>query len=99
MQLDEHIAVAEWLQGEGEKERNVSSDKVMGGSDGAERNMTAAVSLRLRDEGRKPLATQILLYPEARLPLDTDAASENNTGLYLECEQSHRKIVVISYPT
>ena len=47
--------------------------------------MTAAISLRLRDEGKKPLAGQILVYPEARLPFETPAAVENNTGLYLEC--------------
>jgi len=47
--------------------------------------MTAALSLRRRDEGKKPLAAQILLYPEARLPFDTPAASENNSGYYLEC--------------
>lgn len=47
--------------------------------------MTAAISLRRRDEGKKPLAGQLLLYPEARLPFDTPAASENNSGYYLEC--------------
>lgn len=57
----------------------------MGGGDSANGNMTAAVSLRLRGEGKKPLAAQILFYPEARLPFDTPAAAENNFGLYLEC--------------
>ncbi|KAK8043923.1 hypothetical protein PG994_012761 [Apiospora phragmitis] len=28
---------------------------------------------------------QVLLYPEARLPFDTPAASENNSSYYLEC--------------
>lgn len=31
------------------------------------------------------MAAQILLYPEARLPFDTPAAAENNSGYYLEC--------------
>ncbi|CZR52818.1 uncharacterized protein PAC_02695 [Phialocephala subalpina] len=83
-QLDEYVAVAEWLHGSGGKERGVSSEKVMGGGDSAGGNMTTAVSLRLRDEGKKPLVAQILLYPEARLPFDTPAASENNSELYLE---------------
>lgn len=48
--------------------------------------MTAAICLKLRDEGRKALKAQILLYPEARVPFDTPAAEENNSGLYLECE-------------
>lgn len=47
--------------------------------------MTAAITLRHKDENKKPLAAQILLYPEARLPFDTKAASEHNSGYYLEC--------------
>ncbi|PVH83808.1 hypothetical protein DL98DRAFT_615131 [Cadophora sp. DSE1049] len=88
-QPDEYLAVIEWLQGEGGKKRGVSSERVMGGGDSAGGNMTAAVSLRLRDEKKKPLAAQILLYPEARLPFDTKSAVENNSGLYLECRQRH----------
>ena len=59
--------------------------KVMGGGDSARGNMTAAVSLRLRDEGKKNLSAQLLLIPEARLPFDTKAATENYSGLYSEC--------------
>ena len=47
--------------------------------------MTEAVSLRRRDEGKKNIAGQLLLYPESRIPFDTPAAEENNSGLYLEC--------------
>lgn len=47
--------------------------------------MTAAITLRRQDNNQKPLAAQILLYPEARVPFDTPAAAENNTGYYLEC--------------
>ncbi|TVY87088.1 hypothetical protein LAWI1_G007138 [Lachnellula willkommii] len=52
--------------------------------------MTAAVSLRLTDEEKKPLKAQILLYHEARLPFDTKAAAKKNTGMYLECEYFSR---------
>jgi acetyl esterase/lipase len=69
-QLDEYEAVIAWLQGEGGMVRGVNKDRIMGGSDSASKNMTAAVSLRLRDEKKKPLAAQVLLYPEARLPFD-----------------------------
>jgi acetyl esterase/lipase len=86
IQLHEYIAVVEWLQGEGGKERGIDKEKVMGGGDSAGGNMTAAVSLRLRDEGKKSLRAQVLLYPEARLPFDTKAAEENNSGFYLECK-------------
>ncbi|KZT73883.1 alpha/beta-hydrolase [Daedalea quercina L-15889] len=61
-----------------------SSTRYSGG-DSAGGNMTAAVTLRRRDSGMKNLAAQMLLYPEARLPFDTPAAAEHNSGLYLEC--------------
>ena len=43
----------------------------------------------------KPLAAQVLLYPEARPPFDTDAAAENNSGLYLECKSSSQQPNII----
>lgn len=46
--------------------------------------MTAAITLRRRDERLQNLRGQILFYPEARLPF-TPAATENNSGYYLEC--------------
>jgi len=84
-QLDEYEAVLQWVQGEGGKARGVNPDKVCGGGDSAGGNMTAALALRLMDQGKKQMAAQILLYPEARVPFDTPAAEENNSGLYLEC--------------
>ena len=47
--------------------------------------MTAAIALRRRDEGKSNITGQMLFYPEARIPFDTPAGTENNTGLYLEC--------------
>lgn len=47
--------------------------------------MTEALGLRRRDEGKKNFAGMLLLYPESRVPFDTPAANENNSGLYLEC--------------
>ncbi|KAF1350142.1 Alpha/Beta hydrolase protein [Delphinella strobiligena] len=83
VQLDEYSAVIDALYGSFGKERGVKT--VLGGGDSAGGNMTAAIALRRKDEGKKPLAAQILLYPEARVPFDTPAAVENNTGYYLEC--------------
>lgn len=86
VQLDEYDAVVDWLQsGEGSKPRGVDPARVLGGGDSAGGNMTAAISLRRKDQGKKPLRAQILFYPEARVPFDTPAAVENNTGYYLEC--------------
>ncbi|WVR08950.1 hypothetical protein IAU60_006009 [Kwoniella sp. DSM 27419] len=85
IQLDEYSAVIDWLQGEGGKARGVDPDRVLGGGDSAGGNMTAAITLRRMDKQQKPLRAQILLYPEARVPFDTPAAVENNSGYYLEC--------------
>ena len=84
-QLDDYSAVIDWLQSEGGKERGVDPDRVSGGGDSAGGNMTATISLRRRDEGKEAPNSQILLYPEARLPFDTPAAAENKYGYSLEC--------------
>ncbi|KAL2433663.1 hypothetical protein ABEF95_009023 [Exophiala dermatitidis] len=84
-QLDEYSAVVDWAQGPDGAARGISSDLVFGGGDSAGGNMTEALALRRRDQGKKNIAGQLLLYPESRIPFDTPAAEENNTGLYLEC--------------
>ncbi|KAL4808058.1 alpha/beta-hydrolase [Aspergillus unguis] len=84
-QLDEYEAVLGWLRGPGGEERGVDPDLIFGGGDSAGGNMTASVQLRLRDQGKRGLDGLFLLYPEARLPFDTDAATENNNGPYLIC--------------
>ena len=94
VQLDEYEAVLDWVRSaEGGGVRGVDPNRVAGGGDSAGGNMTAALALRLHDQKKtdskgqaKPnLAVQLLLYPEARLPFDTPAATENNSGYYLEC--------------
>lgn len=82
-QLDEYDAVIDALQGDFGKRRGVST--VLGGGDSAGGNMTAAIALRRKDNKKTPFHAQILFYPEARVPFDTPAAVENNTGYYLEC--------------
>ncbi|KAL4744657.1 hypothetical protein BDW72DRAFT_199370 [Aspergillus terricola var. indicus] len=84
-QLDEYEAVLNWLRGDGGRERGVDPDLVFGGGDSAGGNMTAALSLRLRDDGKRAMAGVFLLYPEAMLPFGTSAATENNRGPYLNC--------------
>ncbi|KAF2146996.1 uncharacterized protein K452DRAFT_314249 [Aplosporella prunicola CBS 121167] len=84
-QLDEYIDILAWAQSPESASHGIDSARVLGGGDSAGGNMTAAVALRLRDESKQQLKAQILLYPEARLPFDTPAATENNTGYYLEC--------------
>jgi alpha/beta hydrolase fold len=57
------------------------------GGDSAEGNMTEALSIMLLDKGKPNIHAQILLYPESRVPFDTPAAEENNSGCYLECNK------------
>jgi acetyl esterase/lipase len=83
VQLDEYDAVIDHLQSGSVKD--IDPDRVAGGGDSAGGNMTAAISLRRLDQGKKPLVAQVLLYPEARMPFDTPAATENNSGYYLQC--------------
>jgi acetyl esterase/lipase len=66
-------------------EAGIDNGNVLGGGDSAGGNTTAALALRSKDQGKPNLKAQILLYLEARLPFDTLAAIENNSGLYLEC--------------
>ncbi|KAK4661063.1 hypothetical protein QC762_124540 [Podospora pseudocomata] len=83
VQLDEYDAVIDWVQSEEGRNRGVRADRVAGGGDSSGGNLTAAVCLRRRDKGKKPLCAQILVYPTARLPFDTLAAKENSSGYYL----------------
>ncbi|KAI1207590.1 Alpha/Beta hydrolase protein [Annulohypoxylon truncatum] len=84
-QLDEYEDVLSWTRSPSGARLGIDPERVLGGGDSAGGNMTAGLSLRLKDEGKQPLQGQVLLYPEARLPFDTPAASENNSGYYLEC--------------
>lgn len=67
-QLDEYSAIIDWLQGQGGKSRGVDPELVCGGGDSAGGNMTAAIALRRRDEGKRNMVAQMLLYPEAGVP-------------------------------
>lgn len=54
----------------GVKARGLHPDQILRGGDGTGGNKTAALSLRLKADGKKSLNAQILLYPEARLPFE-----------------------------
>lgn len=85
-QIDEYSAVIDHFQdAENAKQHGISPKLIFGGGDSAGGNMTEAICLRRKDESKKPLAGALLLYPESRLPFDTPAATENNSGYYLEC--------------
>ena len=94
-QLDEYSCVLEWLRNDGGKARGVHPDRVCRGGDSTGETMTIALSLRLQNEGNKPLRAQILPYLEARIPFDTSAASEINSGYYLEGKSTKLSILAL----
>jgi acetyl esterase/lipase len=77
--------VIDWLFADGCQGRGVHPDRIAGGGDSVGSSMTAAICLRRLDRGKRPLAAQVLLYPEAGLPFDTPAAADNSHGYYLQC--------------
>ena len=83
VQIDEIEHVVRWLH-EHAVEEGVDPAKIGVGGDSAGGNMTCVIALKLRDQQGPSLALQVPLFPEAAFPADTDAASENRTGLYLE---------------
>lgn len=84
-QLDEFDAVYHWLRHIGGKPRGVNPERICGGGDSVGGTMAASVSIRRRDDGDFPLKAQFLYYPVPRIPFDTKASIENNSGFYVEC--------------
>ncbi|KAL2158706.1 hypothetical protein VTH06DRAFT_4188 [Thermothelomyces fergusii] len=83
-QLDEFDAVIDWALDGAARQRGVDPARLLAAGDGAGGNMATAVCLRRRDEGKRPVAGQLLLYPSTDLPAGTPAAEENRTGFYLQ---------------
>ena len=83
VQIDEIEYVVRWVFDHA-PDQGVTPAKIGLGGDSAGGNMTCVVALKLRDENGPALALQVPLFPEAAFPADTEAASENRAGLYLE---------------
>jgi acetyl esterase/lipase len=82
-QIEEIEYVVRWLFHHAD-DQGIDPSKIGVGGDSAGGNMTCVLALKLRDENGPRLAVQVPLFPEAAFPADTQAASENRTGLYLE---------------
>ncbi len=61
-QLQDSLAVLSWLREHG-KEIGIDPERIIGGGDSAGGQMTAGLSLYLRDHGLLPLAAMVLIYP------------------------------------
>ncbi|AEO60496.1 hypothetical protein MYCTH_2069956 [Thermothelomyces thermophilus ATCC 42464] len=83
-QLDEFDAVIDWVLDGAAQQRGVDRTRLVAAGDGAGGSLATAVCMRRRDEGKHPVAAQVLLYPATSLPTDTPAAEENRAGFYLQ---------------
>jgi acetyl esterase/lipase len=83
VQIEEGEFVVRWLI-ENAVQRGVDPKRIALGGDSAGGNMTCVITLKLRDERGPKLALQLPIYPEAKMPFDTDAGVENRSGGYVD---------------
>jgi acetyl esterase len=75
-QLEDSLAVLSWLREHG-REIGMEADRIIGGGDSAGGQMTAGLSLYLRDHGLKPLAGMVLIYPVLGVDVNTPSCIRN----------------------
>lgn len=75
-QLQDSLAVLSWLREHG-AEIGMNPAKIIGGGDSAGGQMTAGLSLYLRDRGLKPLCGMVLIYPVLGADVDTPSYRRN----------------------
>jgi len=84
-QLHEVEATLRWLHSHA-SERGIDPNRIAVGGDSAGGNMTAVTALRMREMNGPKIALQLLVYPECKVPFETQSGAENCTGLYLETQ-------------
>lgn len=75
-QLQDSLAVLNWLRAHG-REIGMDPDHIIGGGDSAGGQMTAGLSLHLRDHGMTPLKGMVLIYPVLGNDWDTPSCLRN----------------------
>ncbi|MBU6281526.1 alpha/beta hydrolase [bacterium] len=80
--LDDCTAAVRWLA-EHAAEVDADPTRIAVGGDSAGGNLSAAVALRLRDEGGPRLAHQLLVYPVTDASFGTRSYRENGEGYFL----------------
>ncbi len=75
-QLEDSLAVLKWLREHGE-EIGVDPSHIAGGGDSAGGQMTAGLSLYLRDHAMTPLKAMLLIYPVLGASVDTPSYIRN----------------------
>jgi acetyl esterase len=75
-QLEDSLAVLNWLREHGE-EIGMDPSNITGGGDSAGGQMTAGLSLYLRDHEMTPLKAMLLIYPVLGTSVDTPSYTRN----------------------
>jgi acetyl esterase len=75
-QLEDSLAVLLWLQEHG-REIGMDPEHIIGGGDSVGGQMTAGLSLYLRDQGLKPLCAMVLIYPVLGADVNTSSYIRN----------------------
>ncbi|MFM8411759.1 MAG: alpha/beta hydrolase [Alphaproteobacteria bacterium] len=80
--LDDCVAAVRWLAANA-AEVGADPARIAVGGDSAGGNLSAAVALRLRDEGGPRLAHQLLVYPVTDASFETTSYRDNGEGYFL----------------
>lgn len=75
-QLEDSLAVLSWLREHG-ADIGMDGANIIGGGDSAGGQMTAGLSLYLRDQGLKPLSGMVLIYPVLGASVETPSYLRN----------------------
>lgn len=75
-QLEDSLTVLDWLRKNG-SEIGMGPANIIGGGDSAGGQMTAGLSLYLRDHGHTPLAGMVLIYPVLGADMNTPSYVRN----------------------
>ena len=80
--FDDCYTVTRWVADNAGK-LNIDASRIALGGDSAGGNLTACVSLRIKDEGGPAIAHQLMIYPVTDTALDTGSYKANGDGYML----------------
>lgn len=80
--FDDCYTVTRWVADNAGK-LNIDASRIALGGDSAGGNLTACVSLRIKDEGGPAIAHQLMIYPVTDTALDTGSYKANGEGYML----------------
>lgn len=80
--LDDCVTVAKWVAANAD-ELNIDAGRIALGGDSAGGNLTACVSLKIKQDGGPELVHQLMIYPVTDAGLDTTSYANNGEGYML----------------